>query len=168
VLVATGDSSITEPGVPPGIRRTGRTTTLRIPVADRFEPRRWKPLPQGYLIDPGQDSAVALLRRHGIVVRRLEESWSGSIQRFEVDSVQRSSRTFQGHRETAVRGRWGDASATYHPGMWAVDVSQPLGRLAAYLLEPESEDGLVTWGIVDVEAGAPFPVVRAMERIDAR
>ena len=168
VLVPTGDSSVTEPGVPPGIRRTGRMVTLRIPVADRFEPRRWTPLPQGYLIEPGHDSTVALLRRHGIVVRRLDESWSGSIQRFEVDSVERSPRTFQGHRETAVRGRWHYASATYHPGMWAVDVAQPLGRLAAYLLEPESEDGLVTWGIVKVDVGAPFPVVRTVERIDAR
>ena len=168
VLVATGDSTVTEPGVPAGIRRTGRMQTLRIPVADRFEPRKWRRLPPGYLIAPGNDSAVALLRRHGIEVRRLENSWSGSIERFEIDSVELSPRPFQGHRETTVHGHWGYASAIFHPGMWAVDVAQPLGRLAAYLLEPESEDGLVTWGVLKVEPGAPFAVVRTVHRTDAR
>ncbi|HEX6059243.1 MAG TPA: M14 family zinc carboxypeptidase [Gemmatimonadaceae bacterium] len=168
-LVATGDSSVTEPGVPPGIRRTGRMRTLRIPIGDRFEPERWRPLGGSYVLAAGDDSSVVvLLRRHGIAVERLPAPWSGRVERFVVDSVARAERPFQGHRETSVRGRWATAVETIPAGAWVVPVAQPLGRLAAYLLEPESDDGVVTWGVVDVEAGAPYPIGRAIDAFGAR
>ena len=47
-------------------------------------------------------------------------------------------------------------------GTYIVSTAQPLGALAVYLLEPESDDGLVTWNTLDgmVRRGADFPVVR--------
>ena len=166
-LVATGDSSVTEPGVPAGIRRTGRMVTLRMPVADRFEPRRWRPLGGSYVLPASSDSAVTLLRRHGIDVEKLSAPWTGPVERLVVDSVMRTERPFQGHRETAVRGRWTVSVETVPAGSWVVDVAQPLGRVAAYLLEPESHDGVVRWGVVGVEIGEPFAVGRAVGEIDA-
>jgi hypothetical protein len=44
-----------------------------------------------------------------------------------------------------------------------VDTNQPLGRLAVYLLDPESDDSFATWGALD-PALAPrlvYPVRRA-------
>ncbi len=47
-------------------------------------------------------------------------------------------------------------------GSWIVPVAQPLGTLAVYLLEPESEDGLAAWNFFDehIEEGTVFPVFR--------
>jgi hypothetical protein len=48
-----------------------------------------------------------------------------------------------------------------------VRLAQPLGRLAAYLLEPESDDGLTNWNFLDqwLEAGKPAPVRKIMTNV---
>ena len=48
-------------------------------------------------------------------------------------------------------------------GTVQVDIRQPLGRLAFYLIEPRSDDGLVDWNILDDALGEGvkvFPIVR--------
>jgi hypothetical protein len=50
-----------------------------------------------------------------------------------------------------------------------VRVGQPLGILAIYLLEPSSDDGFVTWNVLDPWATERnFPVVRIVQRVQAR
>jgi len=41
--------------------------------------------------------------------------------------------------------------------------------LAAYLLEPASEDGVVTWNLVDARlaAGRPYPILRSRRPVAA-
>jgi hypothetical protein len=50
--------------------------------------------------------------------------------------------------------------------MFVVRAAQPLGILALYLLDPQSDDGLATWNFVDpwLRLGR-FPVSRVVERI---
>jgi len=47
-------------------------------------------------------------------------------------------------------------------GTIVVRSAQPLGTLAAFLLEPECEDGLGAWNFFDdgLAAGGDFPVLR--------
>jgi hypothetical protein len=46
-----------------------------------------------------------------------------------------------------------------------VRTAQPLGLLAMYLLEPESDDGLVTWNFFDawLAPGREFPVLALLD-----
>jgi len=50
-----------------------------------------------------------------------------------------------------------------------VRTAQPLGRLVCYLLEPESDDGLVDWNFFDayLETGKTFPVFKLMQNVNA-
>ncbi|HUF66080.1 MAG TPA: hypothetical protein VMM17_08885 [Gemmatimonadaceae bacterium] len=42
-----------------------------------------------------------------------------------------------------------------------MSVAQPLGRLAAYLLEPQSDDGFANWNFYgDISAGEVLPVLQ--------
>jgi hypothetical protein len=45
-----------------------------------------------------------------------------------------------------------------------VRTSQPLGALAAYLMEPESDDGFTRWGFLDeyLGQGKVHPVYKVM------
>ena len=54
--------------------------------------------------------------------------------------------------------------------MLLVPAGQPLGNLALYLLEPESDDGFARWGFLDasLKAGEPFPVYRLLNAPAAR
>jgi hypothetical protein len=162
----SADSVAGEPGMRAGFRRTGRFRGVRMPVFVSFEPALSVQLPQAYVL-PGQlTAALEALRTHGVNVERLDAGSlsaiaSHPVSEFVPDSVRRSAQEFEGHRQTTVEGRW--RPATRHPreGDYLVRVAQPLGRLAAYLLEPLSDDGFVTWNRYgDVSPGEPLPVLR--------
>jgi murein tripeptide amidase MpaA len=168
-LQRTGDSSLTEPGVPRGQRRTGRYRSLSLTIYDRFEPALEVELPVAYAIDPSRTDVQQALLVHGIVVERLRAPTMIDAAVFTVDSVTRSRRIFQGHYESRVWGRWETVRRALPTGILVVPTSQSLGVLAAYLLEPESDDGLVTWNFFDAELrrGAEFPVTRIPQQLPA-
>ncbi len=164
-IESTGDSSITEPGVPRGRRRTGRFSAIRMPVFDRFTSAMDRIPPAAYVIPPGDTAVVTLLRRHGIVVDRSDTTWSARGEAFTIDSIVTAARPFQGHRETRLHGRWDRGLQTFPAGSFIVSTAQPLGTLVVYLLEAESEDGLVTWNFFDasLRKGQRFAVRRVLD-----
>jgi hypothetical protein len=159
ILARTGDSSRTQPGVPRGIRRTGNILTRPMPVFDRFVPRLSKPLPQWYAIRANENALRAKLLMHGI---RMDESRvAGDLQLFHIDSIVRSPRPFQGHNEIRLVGRWQELPGSTTADVLVVRTAQPLGRLAAFLLDPESEDSFSTWNAFDQVLGdGIYPVFR--------
>ena len=89
---------------------------------------------------------------------------------FQVDSVERNARQFQGHNEVRLEGRWFTTdSLMLDPGAYVVRAAQPLAVLAMYLLEPQSDDGLVTWNVLDpwIHQGSRYPVARVIDRLNA-
>jgi len=161
VLERTGDSSRTQPGVPKGMRRTGRFKTQMMPVFDRFVPTLVRRIPAEYYLS--DSSAVAMLRLHGVRVDRLApESTPPRMERFVADTIVRSTARFQGHLAVTLRGHW-EAAPTGTSLDYVVRTSQPLGRVAMYLLDPESDDGLATWNMFDAAlAQRTYPVLRAV------
>lgn len=165
VLASTGDSSRTQPGVPRGIRRTGRFLTQEMPVVDRFDATLARAIPAGgWAIDAaaaGADSAVKLLRAHGVRVERAAALPAADVETFRADSVVRASRAFQGHQEVRLEGAWRTERRPL-ADVHVVPADQPLALLALELLDPQSDDGLATWNVFDavLRPGADFPVVR--------
>ena len=161
-LERTGDSSRTQPGVPRGMRRTGRFRSIRMPVYDRFTSTLDRPAPAAYVVAPGDTAAVTLLRLHGIRVDRSDTAWSARGESFVIDSIIRAQRPFQGHHEVRLKGRWERGLQTMPPKSFIVSTAQPRGALIVYLLEPESDDGLTTWNVFDsrLQKGGRFPVKR--------
>jgi murein tripeptide amidase MpaA len=163
-LARTGDSTRTQPGVPRGVQRTGRFHAVKMPVFDRFTPTLFAPPPLAYAIARSEHEAVMILRMHGIVVDSLTTTMSARADRFIVDSTIVSPRVFQKHHEVQLTGRWMSEPRELPAGTYIVRISQPLGILATYLLEPQSDDGLVTWNIFDdaLTFGSSYPVLRLM------
>jgi hypothetical protein len=150
--------------VPRGTRRTGDVVSVRMPVFVRFEPTIRRTLPFAYAFSAElRDAVTPLLRLHGIAVDRLGAAASAQVAVFTVDTIARSGHPFEGHDETTLAGRWlADAGRSLPAGTFVVRAGQPLGILAAYLLEPESDDGLTTWNALDafLSPGKEFPIVR--------
>lgn len=160
-VVATGDSSRTEPGVPRGRRRTGNFRAVRMPVFDRFDPALSINVRRGYVITGSHPRVLDLLAAHGITVERVDSPRVSVLERFTVDSVVRATRPFEGHHEERVTGRWSTVTESIPAGSHFVPTAQPLGKLVVYLLEPESDDGLVTWNhFSGLAHGSVFPVAR--------
>lgn len=149
-------------GGPFGRRRpTGVFKAVRMPVFDRFQATRKEAIPAAYLLPPQSAEVVTVLRAQGIEVRRIREPWTAPTETFQVDSLIVES-LFEGHRTIRVEGNWGRATTTAASGWYLVPTDQRLGTFAAYLLEPASEDGLVTWNFFDrnLRRGQPAPVQR--------
>ena len=161
----TDDSSLTQPGVPRGERRTGRYRTIRMPVYDRFTSTLDRLPPAAYVIAPQDTAVVTLLRLHGIRVDRSDSAWIARGESFTVDSIITSPRSFQGHHETQIKGTWLRGMQGIPPRSFIVSTAQPRGVLAVYLLEPESDDGVTTWNFFDrdLKKGGRYPVTRIFD-----
>jgi hypothetical protein len=164
-LEKTGDSALTQPGVPRGERRTGRFRTIRMPVYDRFILTLGRAPPAAYVLAPDDTAVATLLRLHGIRVDRSDSAWTARGEAFLIDSIITAPRTFQGHHEVRLQGRWERGLQTLPPKSFIVSTAQPRGALVVYLLEPESDDGLITWNMFDgdLKKGGRFPVTRIFD-----
>lgn len=161
--------------------RSGREMTVAvhdrfIPVRmldfGRFEATRPVPTPRAYLIpaEPGLRPVIEKLLAHGVAVEQLAAPFAAEVERFVIDRFTRSERTFQGHREIKLSGHRTTQPIPFPVGTYLVRTAQPLGMLASYLLEPESDDGLVTWNFFDayLAPGGLYPVAKANDVANAK
>ena len=159
-----GDSTRYEAGLPLGTRRTGRFKTATMQIFDRFTPTLTRPAPWGYAIAATDTGAFNLARLHGLEISRLSAEWRGDAgPQFVVDSTVVAPQAFEGHRLVRLVGRWESGRpVTLAAGTYIVRIAQPLGVLAMYLLEPESDDGIVAWDVAGRSSGAAgtAPVIR--------
>jgi hypothetical protein len=160
--------------------RSGKDMTAA--VEDKFKPVRMDDYgifaatrsvnaPRAYIFKPEKDSQVVIekLLQHGIAVEELTAPLQAEVDVFNIGTVTRSQRPFQNHREMKITGEYKKESMTFPAGTIIVRTAQPLGILACYLLEPESDDGLVDWNVFDayLETGKTFPVYKVMQNINA-
>jgi hypothetical protein len=164
-LVKTGDSSLTQPGVPRGERRTGRYRVIRMPVYDRFTSTLDRVPPAAYVLAPEDTAVVSLLRLHGVRVDRSDSAWTARGEAFAIDSIITNPRPFQGHREIRLKGHWERGLQSLPSSSYIVSTAQPRGSLIVYLLEPESDDGFATWNFFDsqIRKGGKYPVKRIFD-----
>jgi hypothetical protein len=157
------DSSKREAGM--GSRqRTGVIKLVRMPVMASFTPTLTSTLPFAYAFDSATARVLLpILRVHGIAVERLDGAANVVAQSFAVDSVIDRGRSETSRMLKDVAGQWGKAARrSLAAGSYIVRAGQPRGLAAFYLLEPESEDGLMQWSFYDgiVAAHTDFPVAR--------
>jgi hypothetical protein len=135
-----------------------------------FAAKRSVVAPRAYIFKPAKnmDQVVEKLVQHGIAVEELTAPLTSEVEVFTIRSVTRAQRAFQNHREMKVTGTYKKENMTFPAGTIIVRTAQPLGRLVCYLLEAESDDGLVDWNFFDpyLETGKTFPVYKIMQNIN--
>src|SRR5206468_1197674 len=104
--------------------------------------------------------------RHGITLDELREDVELDVETYRIDKVRRT-RDFQKHQPVELEATARKESRRVAAGTVLVRTSQPLGSLAAYLLEPQSADGLATWNFFDaaLKEGQDFPVLRLTDKV---
>lgn len=133
----------------PQIKRTDRKKTYIMPYLADFYPKRSVRLPHAYLVAVFDDDVLTKLKRHGLAVERLTESVTLEVEAFRIKEVKGAERLYQGHRTNTVSGEYAVEHREFLAGTLLVRTAQSLGNLAAYLLEPESDDGLLVWNAFD-------------------
>ncbi|HEY0654895.1 MAG TPA: M14 family metallopeptidase [Chryseosolibacter sp.] len=106
-------------------------------------------LPRGYII-PAEFSAIAdHLRKHGVKVDQLTKAASYKGERFHIAELKKSQRKFEGHFMASLSGEFKAETKKFKRGDYIIDLAQPLANFVFYLLEPQSDDGLVNWNFFD-------------------
>jgi hypothetical protein len=147
-----------------------KVTPVRMKDFGIFETTRTVTMPQGWLMPrPHVDSnayavAIERLRAHGVQVQRVAADAELMVERFVIDSYTRSPKPFQNRHEARLTGKHVAAKLSAQEGALFIPANQPLARLAFYLLEPESDDGFVTWNLIEagLSPGATYPIYRVM------
>lgn len=146
---------------------TGVTRAVLMPVHVHFEGREPIALPRaGFALPDPSGEIEALLARHGVRTERLAAEQVATGARFRITSRRASERPFQGHSQVEFEGEDEPWRGTLAAGTLFMPAAQPLARLALLLLDPRSDDGLATWGLLGAAADDSTRFVVA--RIDQR
>ncbi|MBM4061891.1 MAG: hypothetical protein FJ265_12460 [Planctomycetes bacterium] len=150
-------------GGPPRFVRAGDGTAQTMPVFRSFLARRQRALPAAWAVVEPSPETVAALQAHGVEFTAVTTARQVAAERFAVAGKRKPRRPFQGHQELVLDGAWAaPAATTLLPGTLLVPGRQRFARLAAQLLEPESEDSLSTWNFLEAGTTGSYPVLRVV------
>jgi hypothetical protein len=127
---------------------------MKRPVATLLRPRPW-----AYVLPRDAVDAVAMLRRHGITVERLEAPATLRVDAYTVEGVSYEQAYNHAAALRVDVGRVVTLDQQFPAGTYVVPTAQYLGRLVAHMLEPESSDNVVYWNTMD--AWIPRPGANA-------
>jgi hypothetical protein len=122
-------------------------------------------VPSAYYLPPTLTAVIEKLRAHGIATIPTSDAASMAVEVFRIDGNETAAVPFQNHHERTLQGAWIASDRLLPAGTMRVDLSQPLGRLAFYLIEPRSDDGLVNWNVLDeaLKGATVYPIVRSRD-----
>lgn len=160
-----------EPNTWPYYLPTDRNVTVTVPYIADYYPTKSIRLPYAYLLTIPDKEVLDLLKIHGIRFDRIPDSAALTVERFSISQLTPAERLNQGHYTNRVKGEFIEESRRFPPGTVVIMTAQPLGGLAAYLLEPLSDDSMLLWNFFDRylvpqwgRGFYPYPVYRLMKK----
>jgi murein tripeptide amidase MpaA len=156
-------------------KKSDRQKNVTIPYYIEYYPSKSVKFPFAYLLTVNDPEIISLLKIHGIKLEKLQNDCKIEAERFVITGLKGDVRLNQGHYTDTISGRYLKELIDFPVGTIVVRTAQPLANVAAYLLEPQSNDGLVTWNFFDrylvPQWGTgfnPYPVFKVMERVDIK
>jgi len=154
-------------------QRSDRRKDVTIPYYIAYFASSSVSFPYAYILTIVDPEVTGLLKLHGIKLEELTEASTIEAERFEITDLKGAPRLNQGHYTNTISGKFVREPVDFPKGTIIIRTAQPFGRLAAYLLEPLSNDGLITWNFLDrylvPQWGTgynPFPVYKVIEATD--
>ncbi len=153
------------------VKKTDQLKNYRVPFFGDFQITQSIRLPKGYFVPAHLHEIIEKLLQHGLTIETLTEPQRLTVDVFQMEEIESSERIYQGHKSTTIKGTYRTEEKTIPAGTIYVGMDQPLANVAAYLLEPESSNGLVYWNFLDRYLRISqwrqdlniFPVYRLME-----
>jgi hypothetical protein len=157
------------------LQKSDRQKTVTVPYFIDYYGSKNVRLPFAYLVNTHDPEIISLLKTHCILLEELSGDSKIEVEWFEISELKGSSRLNQGHYTNTIKGRFVKGSIDFPAGTLVVRMAQPLANLAAYLLEPQSNDGLMTWNFFDrylvPQWGMgynQYPVYKVIDKVDLK
>ena len=155
--------------------RTEKQQDVTVPYFIDYYPVKNVRFPFAYLITIKDPAIIEVLKIHGVKFEKLITDSRIDVQRFDITELKGSAKLNQGHYTNTIEGKYVNGPVDFPAGTIIVRTAQPLGDLAAYLLEPQSNDGLLFWNFLDrylvPQWGIgynPYPVFKVLDKTDIK
>jgi dipeptidyl-peptidase 4 len=126
----------------------GGYSLQNVPVFLEWVPTRTTSRPVGYLMPPAMAHILPLLMEHDIAVYRFRDDAQMDAEVYYATRVWTDS-YFQGSYLKAVEVEKETETIDAVEGWFWIPTAQSMGNLITYLMEPETDDNLITWGWTD-------------------
>jgi hypothetical protein len=123
--------------------------------------------PFAYLVPASFDKVAKNLKQHGIQLEEMSADAELELEVYRVNKITKATKAYQEHKLTTVEATARQEKRKVKAETLVVRTAQPLGTLAAFLLEPQSEDGLCAWNFFDagLKEGSDYPVLRVPDAV---
>lgn len=157
------------------LKPTDRVKQVTVPYFADYFPKRSVQFPYAYIITIPDAQVVNLLKTHGIKIEKLESATILDVQTIRTKELKPAARLNQGHYNNSIKVEYFMEKKEFAAGSLVVRTAQPLANVAAYLLEPETDDGLLFWNywdkyLVPQWGGAflPYPVSKVLNAVEIK
>jgi hypothetical protein len=128
--------------------RRGEVREIEVPWYHETKIGRTVPRPRGYLVLPGWPQIEERLRGHGLRVERLTQPVELDVETLRVSQPEPARSSYQGlTRVSAQVARAAERRKIPAGALW-IPADQPDFEVAVQLLEPETPDSLLSWGLL--------------------
>jgi hypothetical protein len=131
------------------LRPIDKTKTVTVPYYADYFPKRNVKFPFAYIISVKDPDVISLLKTHGIKIEQLSKAATLEVQSIKTKELKGAQRLNQGHYNNSIKVEYINETKEFPKGTLVVRTAQPLANVAAYLLEPETDDGLLFWNFWD-------------------
>ncbi|HSJ24513.1 MAG TPA: M14 family zinc carboxypeptidase [Longimicrobiales bacterium] len=119
------------------------------PIYLSYNITRTTPRALGYILPPAMAKVLPILLDHGMIVHRFYQPASVEVEVYRAGRVNRDE-YFQGHYLKSVSDVTKTTETIEVPaGSYYISTAQSRGNLISYIMEPETDDNLITWGWTD-------------------
>lgn len=121
--------------------------TVKAPLITSYDATSSVQLPEAYIFMPQWTDVIELFDLHDIKYTRLTEPKKIEVETYRYNGATFSTRQSEG-RIPVIKTDYTTQTETleYPAGSILIDMNQPSGRIAAWLLEPSAPGSLVYWG----------------------
>ena len=131
-----------------------RDNPTLVPVTGRLLKKsivlKERPRPYAYLLEPRAINAIEMLKNQDVLVEVLQEDTEIEIDVYQLEGVEHNA---EYDHPAAVTVLLADETITqtrtFPKGTYIIRTGQIMGRVAAHLLEPETNDSVVRWNAMD-------------------
>lgn len=119
---------------------------LTVPFYNHFIPKISVAPPLYYIVPPQWHDVIAVLRAHGLELRRTTESARIEVESYRFTDVTLPSVSFEGRSMPRFKTEPLTETRTFPDGSVIVSLEQAGAPVAIHLLEPQAPDSFVAWG----------------------
>lgn len=152
-------------------KKSDRQRNVTVDYYADYFPTKSIRLPYAYIIDVKDEKIINNIKTHGIKIDYFKNNIDLKVEQFNFSNIEPYTRLNQGHYTNNINGEFESVEKEFQKGTILIKTAQPLGWLIAYLLEPQTTDGLLYWNYFDKYLAPqwggnfyPYPVYRLMDK----